>query len=63
MRKSRRDTPAMVFGLIFMMISGWWFVSRGVGFGTSSLGFVTAGILILLGVAGIATALRNNGRT
>jgi hypothetical protein len=63
MKKSRPDTPAMVFGLIFLLISGWWFVWRGVGFGHSSLGFVTAGILILLGVAGIATALRNNSRT
>jgi hypothetical protein len=62
MSKHRPDMPAMVFGLIFMMISGWWFASRSVGFGTSGLGVVTAGILILLGIAGIATALRNNAR-
>lgn len=59
MKKSRPDTPAMICGLIFMGISGWWFVARGYGFGLPSLGFVTAGLLILLGIAGITSALRN----
>ncbi len=60
MKKAHPDTPAMICGLIFIGISGWWFVARGYGFGLSSLGFVAAGLLILLGVAGIASALRKS---
>jgi hypothetical protein len=59
MKRSSTDTPAMVFGLIFMGIAGWWFVARGAGFGLPSIGFVTAGLLIVLGLVGIASALRN----
>ncbi len=46
-----------------MGISGWWFVARGYGFGLPSLGFVTAGLLILLGIAGITSALQRRNDT
>jgi hypothetical protein len=60
MKKPRLDLPALIFGLIFMAISGWWLAARGYGYGLPSVGFIVAGLLILVGVAGIATALRNN---
>jgi hypothetical protein len=59
MRTHRRDIPAMVFGLIFMGIAGWYFIDRGHGFDLPGLSWVVAGLLILLGVAGITSALRN----
>jgi hypothetical protein len=60
MKKPRPDITAMVFGLVFMGISGWWFLARRDGFGLSSLGFILAGLLIVVGIAGITTALRNS---
>jgi hypothetical protein len=59
MKTRRPDLPAMIFGLIFMAIAGWWFIDRERGFNLPSLGWITAGVLILLGVAGITSALRN----
>jgi putative Mn2+ efflux pump MntP len=59
MKTRRRDIPAMIFGLIFMGISGWYIFDREHGFDLAVIGWITAGLLILLGVAGIASALRN----
>ncbi len=57
--KRKVDLPALVFGLIFMAFAGWWFTTRGRGIGLPSIGWITALLLILLGIAGITTALRN----
>jgi hypothetical protein len=59
MKTRRRDIPAMIFGLIFMGISGWYIFDREHGFDLPVIGWITAGLLILLGIAGIASALRN----
>jgi putative Mn2+ efflux pump MntP len=59
MKTRHPDVPAMVFGLIFMGIAGWYFVDRHDGFNLPSIGWITAGLLILLGIAGISSALRN----
>jgi hypothetical protein len=59
MKTRRPDVPAMVFGLIFIGIAIWYFVDRGNGLDLPGLGWITAALLILLGVAGITSALRN----
>ncbi|HEY1486498.1 MAG TPA: hypothetical protein VGF84_10365 [Micromonosporaceae bacterium] len=60
MKTRRRDIPAMIFGLIFMGIAGTYFVGHGHGVGLPGLGWITAAVLILLGLAGITSALRNS---
>ena len=60
MNNRRPDFPALIFGLIFLGIAGWWLLDRSVGLDLPSAGWIIAGILILLGVAGIASALRSN---
>jgi hypothetical protein len=57
--RKRPDLPAMIFGLIFMAFATWWFTTRGDGIGLPNVGWILAVLLILLGVVGIATALRN----
>lgn len=60
MNERRPDLPALIFGVIFLAISGWWMLDRGIGVDLPSVGWIIAGILILLGVAGISSALRGN---
>jgi hypothetical protein len=59
MKARRPDFPAMIFGLIFMGIAGWYFIDRDHGLDLPSAGWITATVLILLGVVGITSALRN----
>ncbi|HEY2792917.1 MAG TPA: hypothetical protein VGJ28_11195 [Micromonosporaceae bacterium] len=60
MKNRRPDVPAMIFGIIFLGIACVYFAGHGPGVDLPSLGWITAGVLILLGVAGIASALRNS---
>lgn len=59
MTPRRPDVPAMVFGLIFIGIAGWYIAGGGHGLDLPGLGWITAALLILLGIVGIASALRN----
>lgn len=61
MKERRMDTAAMIFGLIFIGLSSWYFVGHDRGFTLSSIGWITAGLLILLGIVGITSAFRNAG--
>jgi hypothetical protein len=50
----------MIFGVIFLGIACVYFAGHGPGVDLPGIGWITAGVLILLGVAGIASALRNS---
>jgi hypothetical protein len=58
--RRRTDAPALIFGLIFMAIAGWWFLDMNIGFGLPATGWLIALALIVLGVLGIMGALRSN---
>jgi hypothetical protein len=60
MNGRRPDAPALIFGIVFLGIAGWWLLDRSIGLDLPSAGWIIAGILILLGVAGVSSALRNN---
>jgi hypothetical protein len=59
MKNGRPDVPAMIFGVIFMGIAGLWFGRGLFGWGAVPIYWLLAAVLILLGAAGIASALRN----
>jgi hypothetical protein len=58
--RRRVDVPALIFGLIFMAIAGFWFLDMNIGFGLPATGWLIALALIALGVLGILGALRSN---
>ena len=59
MKRHRTDVVSLTFGLIFSLIAGWWLVTRHVDVPLPEVGWVVAGGLILIGVLGLAGALRS----
>jgi hypothetical protein len=60
MRPHRTD--GVSFGLIFLLIAGWWAVSRVVDIHLPAFGWLAAGALILFGVIGLMGAIRSGRR-
>jgi hypothetical protein len=62
MKRHATDVVSLVFGLIFVSIAGWWVLGRFVHFTlhVPHLGWLTAGILILVGLLGVAVSLRRD---
>lgn len=59
MSSRRVDSTALVFGIAFVVIAGWWWLSRVVDVRLASAGWIIAAALIAIGVAGIARAFRS----
>jgi type IV secretory pathway VirB2 component (pilin) len=59
MSSRRVDSPALIFGVVFVVIAGWWLLDRLVDWHLAYAGWIVAGALILLGAAGIARAFRS----
>jgi hypothetical protein len=62
MSSRRVDSTALVFGIVFLAIAGWWLIDRVVDWHFANAGWFLAAILIAVGVAGIARAFRSPPR-
>ncbi len=64
MRPHRTDILSLVFGLLFLAVAGWWAASFYLDWvldwsvDLPDLGWLLAGVLILLGLLGIVASLR-----
>jgi hypothetical protein len=56
------DRVAFAFGLVFLGIAALWLVSQLVGLAPVTVGWLVAGGLMALGLAGIAGALTGTRR-
>jgi hypothetical protein len=62
MKGHHTDAVSLVFGVIFLAIAAWWPISHLFTIGFATVGWIVAVALILLGVLGLAGALRGNQR-
>jgi hypothetical protein len=62
MRPHRTDGISLSFGLIFLLIAGWWAITRVVSIQLPAAGWLVAGGLILFGVIGLLGAIRSGKR-
>ena len=60
MNRHRTDAVSLVFGALFLLIAGWWLISRTVQIGLPTLGWLLALGLIALGAIGVLGTVRNN---
>lgn len=60
MKSHRTDGLSLTFGLIFLAIAGWYAMAQVVILNLPAVGWTVAGGLILLGLVGLAGALRVN---
>ena len=58
MKRHSTDLVSFVFGVIFLAAAGWWLVSQFVHVDVPHLAWITAAVLIGLGVLGLASSLR-----
>ncbi|SCL40059.1 hypothetical protein GA0070624_6797 [Micromonospora rhizosphaerae] len=59
MKAHRTDVVSFAFGLVFLALSVWWLLARILGLTLPPVGWFLAGALILIGVLGVAGALRS----
>jgi hypothetical protein len=62
MKRHSTDLVSLVFGVIFLAAAGWWLVGQYVHIDVPHLGWITAAVLIGLGVLGLAGSLRGERR-
>jgi hypothetical protein len=62
MKRHGTDIVSLVFGLVFVSLAGWWVLGHFVHLTVRipHLGWLTAGILILVGLLGVAASLRRD---
>ncbi len=60
--RRRVDTPALIFGVIFLAIATWWLVDRRFAPHLPHAGWIVAVLLIAVGVLGITNAIRGGDR-
>jgi hypothetical protein len=60
MRRHATDMVSLVFGIIFLIIAGWWLMTRYVQITIPNLGWVAAAALIAIGALGIVGSLRGD---
>ena len=58
MKRHSTDLVSLIFGVIFVAAAGWWLVGQYVHIDVPHLGWITAAVLIGLGVLGLAGSLR-----
>lgn len=58
MKRHSTDLVSLVFGLIFLAASGWWLAGQYVHIDVPHLGWITAAVLIGLGLLGLLGSLR-----
>jgi hypothetical protein len=60
--RRRPDGVALAFGLVFLGIAALWLVSQLIGLAPVTVGWFVAGGLMVLGLAGIVSALTGTRR-
>ena len=64
MKRHRTDVVSLLFGLLFLALAGWWAVAYyldwTVNWNVPNFGWFAAGVLILLGLLGVAASLRRD---
>jgi hypothetical protein len=55
------DVVSLVFGLVFLVLAGWWLVDLLAGV-VLPLGWLLAGTLIVIGAIGLFAAVRSSRR-
>jgi hypothetical protein len=58
MKRHSTDLLSLVFGVIFLGVAGWWLIAQYVTINVPHGGWITAAVLIVLGVLGLAGSLR-----
>ena len=62
MNRHRTDAVSLAFGAVFLLIAGWWLISRSVQIGLPALAWLLVLGLIALGALGVVRATRGNRR-
>jgi hypothetical protein len=60
MKRHSTDLVSLVFGIIFLGAAGWWLAAQYVHIDVPHVGWITAAVLIGLGVLGLAGSLRSD---
>ena len=64
MKRHRTDVVSLLFGLLFLALAGWWAVAYyldwTVNWNVPNFGWIAAGILIAVGLFGVAASLRRD---
>jgi hypothetical protein len=60
MKRHATDVVALTLGCAFLAIVGVWALAKTVTIGLPSGGWFVAGLLVVIGVMGLAAALRPN---
>jgi hypothetical protein len=63
MKAHRTDGVSLVFGLLFVLMAGWWLVDGFAHLTIPHIGWFAPAALIALGLLGIVASLRSNRRT
>jgi len=58
MKPHRTDKVSLIFGLLFLAITGWWLTAQTLDVGLPAIGWFVASGLILFGLLGLLGALR-----
>ena len=62
MKPHRTDNVSLSFGVVFLLIAGWWAASQVVDLAPVRTGWLVAGALILFGMIGLLGAIRSGRR-
>jgi hypothetical protein len=62
MKRHGTDVVSLTFGLIFLLLAGWWVLGRAVDIALPTLGWVVALGLVAVGALGLVAALRGGAR-
>jgi hypothetical protein len=60
MKSHRTDGVSLTFGVVFLIMAGWYLAARLVDLDLPMMGWAVAGGLIVLGLIGLAGALRSS---
>jgi hypothetical protein len=63
MNRHGTDTVSLGFGLVFLVVLAGWLLTRVVEVDLPPVGWLIAGVFVLLGVLGVVVTLRTTGRT
>jgi len=58
MKRHRTDTVSFIFGLVFLLIAGWWAGGSWLDLNMPALGWLLAVGLIVFGALGLLGAVR-----
>jgi hypothetical protein len=58
MKPHRTDGVSLVFGLLFLAVTGWWLLAEILDLAVPAAGWFVAGGLILFGLLGLLGAMR-----